>query len=214
VISLDVAAGGVSDRILPATLLVSLPGWQQLTQAVRAHLQAFHVASPLRRGMPKEELRTRLGLDGRTFGRVAARLLAEEAVREAGPLLALPDHEVRLTPEMQARIDRVFGELRAAGASPPGRHELETRHGLSSDELAVMIERGQLVEIASDLIYPRDTLDGIIMSVVAALRESGTITVAGVRDLTGTSRKYSLALLAHLDEKRITRRVGDDRVLM
>jgi len=37
--------------------------------------------------------------------------------------------------------------------------------------------------------------------------------VAGVRDLTGTSRKYSLAILAHLDERRVTRRVGDDRVL-
>ena len=213
VISLD-AMGMVAGRILPTTLLVSLPGWQKLTESARGHLQAYHAASPLRRGMPKEELRTRLGLDGRMFGRVVARLLAQDAVLEAGPLLALPDHEVRLTPQMQARVDRVMGELRAAGASPPGRQELETRYGLGSDELAVLIERGELVEVAPDLIYPREVLDEIIAAVVAALRQSGTITVAGVRDLTGTSRKYSLALLAHLDEKRITRRVGDDRVLM
>jgi selenocysteine-specific elongation factor len=206
--------GMAAGRILPTMLLVSLDGWEKLSAMARGHLQAFHTASPLRRGMPKEELRTRLGLDGRTFGRVVARLLAQEVVREAGPLLALPDHEVRLTPEIQARVDRVLGELRAAGTSPPGRHELETRYGLGSDELAVLIERGELVEIASDLIYPRDTLDQMISAVVASLRQSGTITVAGVRDLTGTSRKYSLALLAHLDEKRITRRVGDDRVLM
>lgn len=213
VVSLD-AMGMVAGRILPTTLLVSLPGWRKLAETARGHLQTYHATSPLRRGMPKEELRTRLGLDGRMFGRVVARLLAQDTIREAGPLLALPDHEVRLTPATQARVDRALSELRAAGASPPGRQELEARHGLTSDELAVLIERGELVEIAPDLIYLRDTLDGIIGAVVEALRQSGTITVAGVRDLIGASRKYSLALLAHLDEKRITRRVGDDRVLV
>ena len=70
------------------------------------------------------------------------------------------------------------------------------------------------MEVAADLLYPPDVLAGIVSEIVAAIRQRGTMTVAGVRDLTGTSRKYSLALLAHLDEKRITRRVGDDRVLM
>ncbi len=79
--------------------------------------------------------------------------------------------------------------------------------------LAVLIERGEVVEIAPDLIYPRDVLDRLTEAVVAALRQSGTITVASMRDLIGASRKYTLALLAYLDEKRITRRVGDDRVL-
>ncbi|MGE3272507.1 MAG: SelB C-terminal domain-containing protein, partial [Chloroflexota bacterium] len=212
VYSLD-SSGGAATRIVPTTLLVSAGGWEHLSRSALGHLAAYHRSSPLRRGMPKEELRTRLGLDGRTFTRVAARLLAEEQVRESGPLLALPHHEVQLSPTAQARVDRLMSELRAAGASPPGRQELEARHGLSADELAAVIERGDLVEIASDLIYPRDVLDEILGAVVAALRASGTITVAGVRDLTGTSRKYSLALLAHLDEKRITRRVGDDRVL-
>jgi selenocysteine-specific elongation factor len=213
VISLD-ALGMEAGRILPTTLLVSAPGWKRLAEVACSRLQAFHTAAPLRRGMPKEELRTRLSLDGRTFGRAVARLLAEGTVREAGPLLALPEHEVCLTPAVQARVDRVLADLRAAGASPPGRQELESRHGLGPDELAVLIERGELVEIAPDLIYPRDELDRIVGEVVAALRQSGKITVAGLRDLTGTSRKYSLALLAYLDEKRITRRVGDDRVLM
>ncbi|MCC7372399.1 MAG: selenocysteine-specific translation elongation factor [Chloroflexi bacterium] len=210
---LALVANEAGSRLLPSTLLVSRPGWQRLAEAALGHLQAFHTATPLRRGMPKEELRMRLGLDGRAFGRVAARLLAEEAVREVGPLLAHPTHEVRLTPEMQTRVERLLGELRAAGATPPGRQELEARHGLSPDVLAVLIERGEVVEIAPDLVYPRDVLDEIVASVVAAIQQSGTITVAGLRDLIGASRKYALALLTHLDEKRITRRVGDDRVL-
>ena len=77
----------------------------------------------------------------------------------------------------------------------------------------MLIERGDLVEVAPDLVYPRDVLDGIVGEIVGAIRERGSISVAGVRDLTGTSRRYSLPILAYLDEKRLTRRVGDDRVL-
>lgn len=49
--------------------------------------------------------------------------------------------------------------------------------------------------------------------VVAHLKERRTVTLAQVRDMLGTSRKYAQALLEHMDQERITRRVGDERVL-
>ena len=200
-------------RIVSNTLLTSRAGWERITAGVQGQIGEYHRAHPLRQGMPKEELRTRLGQDARTFSRVVGRLLAGGVVREAGPLLALQEHAVSLTPEMQARMDRLVAELRAGGASPAGRGDLEARHGLSSEATQVLIERGDLVEVAPDLVYPRDVLDGIVGEIVGAIRERGSISVAGVRDLTGTSRRYSLPILAYLDEKRLTRRVGDDRVL-
>jgi selenocysteine-specific elongation factor len=212
VVPLDGTDGG-TPRIVSNLLLASRAGWERLTAAVRGQVGEYHRAHPLRPGMPKEELRTRLGQDARTFSRVVGRLLVEGAVREAGPLLALPDHAVSLTPEMQARMDRLVSELRAGGASPPGRGELESRYGLSNEATQVLIERGDLVEVAPDLIYPRDVFDRLVDDIVGAIRERGSISVAGVRDLTGTSRRYSLPILAYLDEKRVTRRVGDDRVL-
>jgi selenocysteine-specific elongation factor len=217
VVLLDGAAAlqsGASARLVAASLLASRPGWERLSSAMRGHLQAYHASHPLRKGMPSAELRTRSGLEARTFARALARLLAEAQVVEVGPLLALPGHEVRLTPEMQARTSRLLAELQAAGASPPGRREIEDRHGVSTEETQALIERGDLVEVAPDVVYPRDVLDRIVDGIVAAIREHGAISVAGVRDLTGTSRKYSLAVLAYLDERRITKRVGDDRVLM
>jgi selenocysteine-specific elongation factor len=129
-------------------------------------------------------------------------------------LLALPDHEVRLTPDEQTRVERLLADLLAAGATPPGRSELEARHRLPSEVGQLLIERGELVEVAPDVVYRSDVLGQIVASIVAAIREHGPISVAGVRDLTGTSRKYALAIVAHLDERRITRRVGDDRVLV
>jgi selenocysteine-specific elongation factor len=213
IVALDGVDAGAA-RVASNALLVSRTGWDRIGGSARTGIGEHHRAHPLRRGMPREELRTRLAFDGRTFSRVLARLLADQTVRESGPLLALPDHEVRLTPDEQTRVERLLADLLAAGATPPGRSELEARHRLPSEVGQLLIERGELVEVAPDVVYRSDVLGQIVASIVAAIREHGPISVAGVRDLTGTSRKYALAIVAHLDERRITRRVGDDRVLV
>ncbi len=200
-------------RVTPTTLFASRVGWARLTNTVQGHVRAFHTAAPLRRGMPKEELRTRLGLDTRAFARVVARLVADGTVREVGPLLAMADFEVQLTPDLHLRVDRMLADLTAAGVSPPGRGDLESRHGVPPDATQLLIERGDLVEVAADMIYPRAVYDGVVAAIVAAIRSDGPISVAQVRDLTGTSRKYAMALMVHLDARRVTKRVGDDRVL-
>jgi selenocysteine-specific elongation factor len=79
--------------------------------------------------------------------------------------------------------------------------------------LNALIEQGQLVQLNEDVIFLTETYEEMRERVVTHLQEKGTITVAQLRDLFGTSRKYTLALLGYLDEKRITRRVGDERVL-
>jgi selenocysteine-specific elongation factor len=71
-----------------------------------------------------------------------------------------------------------------------------------------------VVAVAPDLVYRRDTFDRIADQVRKLAAEHGSITVAQVRDALGTSRKYALAILEHLDERRVTRRVGDTRVLV
>ena len=100
-----------------------------------------------------------------------------------------------------------------AGASPPSRGELEAELGLSPELLQALLDQGSLVEVSAELLYPRDVYDDLVARVVDAINLHGAITVAGVRDLFDTSRKYALALMSHLDERKITRRVGDERVL-
>ena len=195
------------------TLVVSRLGWERLVDQVRGGLASHHQAYPLRRGMPKEELRTRLGIDARTFVRLLERLLADGLVAETGPLLRLPDHDVALTPEQQRLVERLLDGLRGSGASPPARDELEARFGVSPELTQALIDRGELVEVAADLLYPRDVYEVLVDEVETTIRQRGPITVAGVRDLFDTSRKYALALLGHLDERKVTRRVGDERVL-
>jgi selenocysteine-specific elongation factor len=208
-----VALDGQKGALNPQTLIVSAPGWDRLVGRVTAALEAHHRSYPLRRGMPKEEVRTRLGVETRLFQRLVQRLLAEGRVAELGPLLSLAEHEVRFTPEQERQVEALLRLLREYGAAPPDRADWEAELRLSPELTQALLDQGRLVEVSAELLFPKDVYDDMLARVVEAIRQHGPITVAGVRDLFNTSRKFSLALMGHLDERKITRRIGDERVL-
>jgi selenocysteine-specific elongation factor len=208
-----IALGG--PRAVPTgqTLLISAPGWERIVGRIASALGTYHRTYPLRRGMPKEELRTRLGVESRLFQRLLQRLLDQGLLAESGPLVRLAEHSVRFDSEQEAKVAELLGLLRGYGSAPPDRDVLEAELRISPDLTQALIDRGQLVEVSPELLYPKEVYDELVAKVVEAIRQRGSITVAGVRDLFDTSRKYALALLGHLDERKLTRRVGDERVL-
>jgi selenocysteine-specific elongation factor len=208
-----VALDGQTRSMNAQTFLVSAAGWERLVERVSASLAAHHKTYPLRPGMAKEELRTRLGVESRLFQRLLQRLLAEERVAESGPLVRLAAHSVAFSPEQERQARQVLELLRRYGTAPPDRVELEAALGVSPELTQALLDRRELVEVSEDLLYPREVYTGMVDQVVDTIKKKGPITVAAVRDIFGTSRKFALALMAHLDERKITRRVGDERVL-
>jgi selenocysteine-specific elongation factor len=205
---------GAGPRLNANTVLVSASGWERIVGQAERVLAAYHQEYPLRRGMPREELRTRLGLDTRLFNRALGVLLARGQVVEDGSVhVRLPGHQVVFSPEQERRMATLRERLAAAGASPPARGELESTLGLSSEAVQALLDRGELVEVAPDVMYLRETYDELVATVRAMIAEQGAVTVGTYRDRFQTSRKYALALLEHLDQARVTRRVGDERVL-
>ncbi|HEX9015857.1 MAG TPA: selenocysteine-specific translation elongation factor [Chloroflexota bacterium] len=195
------------------SLVMSSSAWAALRERIENMLRSHHREYPFRRGMPREEGRSRCGLDARGFSRVEARLLSEGAIEEYGPLMAIAGHVVSFSVEVQQKTEALLASLRDAGASPPGTSELLNRYGLDNEVLAALLDQGSLVEIAPDIVLEKSAYEDTVARIVEAVKQHGSITVAAVRDLFGTSRKYALALMEHLDEKKITRRVGDERVL-
>jgi selenocysteine-specific elongation factor len=84
---------------------------------------------------------------------------------------------------------------------------------ISSELVDALIAQGRLVEVAAGLLYDRDTLAAISERIRADIAAHGPRTVAQIRDMLDASRKYALALVNYTDEHKITRRVGDERVL-
>ncbi len=128
-----------------------------------------------------------------------------------GRLCACLAHEPRLTPQQERAVAGVLARFAAEPFAPPVRAEVEEELGI--ELTALLVERGTLVRVGESVFFTRAAYDEAVRMLVGALRAQGALTVAAARDILGTSRKYVLPLLEHLDERRIAIRRGDDRVL-
>ncbi len=211
-----VALSGAQDGALKLdqrTFLVSAGGWEALTGRVETLLGAHHRSYPLRRGLPKEELRTRLTVEPRLFVRVLDRLKLQGTAAEDGPFVRLTSHEVRLTPEQEGLASQLEDVLREAGVAVPDRSEWESALRVSPELTDALLEQGRLVEVAPELLYDRRTFDSLVDRIRSAIETQGPLTVSQIRDVLGASRKYVLPLVGYTDDHKITRRVGDERKL-
>jgi len=196
-----------SDASHPSTVLYSASAWRRVKQEAARALEMYHRQYPLRRGMPKEELRSRLQISPQAFPHAVARLAQEQALGEEGNLVRLPEHQVQTSPEQRARLEEYVRILRSDPYSPP------TDHGLEPELVAVLGGEGKVVRATEAVVYDAQVYREMEGQVLQRIREQGKITVAEVRDMFHTSRKYALALMEHLDQQRITRRMGDEHVL-
>jgi len=192
------------------TLVISAAGWDNLTQRAEAILGGYHRQFPLRSGMPQEELKSRLGLSARAFTACLDRWIASKTVILDGTAVRLPAHTVRLSSQQEEQRRTLITALQDRATTPPSLQEVEEAFG--SDLVAALIERGEVVRVGES-VFLRTTYDAMVQRILGHLEAAGHITVAEVRDMFNTSRKYAIALLEHLDAQRITRRVGDERVL-
>ncbi len=188
------------------TLLYTAEGLAALWDRLRDVLSAYHRQFPLRRGISREELRSRLGLDSRAFDQAVALWGRRGEVKEAPGSVSLPGHEPRPDASQEERARQLLAALRSQPFSPPALDG-------DDDLLSYLEDRGDIVWVGEGIVFAAEAYREMVERVVAHLRERQTVTLAQVRDLLGTSRKYAQALLEHMDEQRVTRRVGDERVL-
>jgi selenocysteine-specific elongation factor len=142
------------------------------------------------------------------------RLAGDGRIAERGSSLALPTHTPTLTPEQEAAWSRARAALAREPLQPPSPGTLESEYGVDRELVAALAERGDLVRIGTEAVFLPDAVAAFAEAVVGELVASGTITVARARDLTGSSRKHVLPLLGFLDDRGLTRRSGDDRILV
>ena len=196
--------------------LISAFGWNELVERMLAALRTYHRTYPLKQGMPREELRSRLqdrlsNLGGRLYNQIVARAGHQGAIAENATSIWSSDHTVQFGPEQQRRVDALLERFRRAPYTTPSVAECAAQ--LGDDLFSALIEGGTLTRLGDEVVFLSETVEEMEQAVVSRIRDQGGITIAQVRDAFGASRKYALALMEHLDEKHVTRRVGDERVL-
>jgi selenocysteine-specific elongation factor len=200
------SAVALSDQLAMGTQLYTFAGWTRLSAKAQQSLAAYHAQNPLRTGMTREELRSRLGVTGNLANLVLNTLAGSGTLVDETGVLRLPDHSVAVSEQQQAEMDAFVVKL---GADPFPVEQPK----IAAELLALLGEQARIVR-AGDVTFDAATWDRLQAQVVGHLRANGTVTVAEVRDMQGTSRKYALAVLEHLDDLKVTRRQGDERVLL
>jgi len=213
------ASGEVLQMTREPRIFLAREAFENLKKGMLEELAAYLATNPLKEGMGKEELKTRLPKrsDQRFFTPLLSALEREGAV--------VPDREIvkpagRLEKKVGASDglgEKINGFLLEKGIEPPTVKEIMERLRCDEkavrDNLALLTRNNSVVRISSDLFYATPALDGLREKLLARLKEKGEITPPEYRDLTGLSRKFLIPLLEYFDSEKLTIRVGDKRVL-
>lgn len=189
--------------------------WADIERRIHDLLSDFHAREPLRAGMAREELRTKAfpGWDSKWFALAMSRAAANGIVCEHGTLAALPSHSVTLSPVQQGWARRIEDAFASCLMSPPEKPDAMAG-GAPQAVLDYLIDTGVVMRIGPELLFHRDAIAKALEIARELGRDGRAFTAAEFRDSCGNSRKYAVALLEYLDSSRITKRVGDERVLV
>jgi selenocysteine-specific elongation factor len=198
-------------RIRPVgSVLVGREVWETLERRARGDVGDHLRQHPLRAGMPREELRSRLGLPRSLFLAVVGELVAVGAVTESGGAIGLPGHEPHPTAEQQRVIDAILEELARRAFAPPSLPELGQRLPLTPDLIEYLLTRRLVVRLSRDTLMLAETWEDGLQQVRDHLQRMGRITFAQARQLLQGNRRAVLFLLDWLDGRGETVRRGDE----
>jgi selenocysteine-specific elongation factor len=205
-----------TDRLVSAEIV------KERASRLLALVGDFHKTQPLVDGLPREEARERLfsRAHPHVFELVLHQLAADRqlVVRDR---LALPGHRLELTPEEARARDAVAAAYKRHGLKPPDAASVAADQRLSPalvDKITALLLRQKVLARIDTLVFHADALQQL-KSDVQALKASApggraTVDVATFKDRYGVSRKFAIPLLEWLDRERVTRRVGDTRIVL
>jgi selenocysteine-specific elongation factor len=171
----------------------------------------------LSHGAPLDQVRSRSGAGEKVFEGIVARMVAGGTLSRRETSLAPPGHRAASATGAREEADRLADLFRKEGLTPRETAELLKELGLAGkkglDLIAFLLKEGTLVRIKEEYIVHRGAIEELVAKLREFLSSRKELTVADFKELTGTSRKFTIPLLEHLDRSRVTLRVGESRKL-
>jgi len=212
------SAGDILQMTREPRIYLARDAFESLKNGLKDEVSAFLASNPLKHGIGKEELKTRMPKrsDQRFFTPLLSALERDGLLIPERDIVKLAGHVVRSAASAEDLTSAFSAFLREKALEPPTIKEFMERFHCDEksvrDNLAILVRNGNAVRISSDLFYASEVLDGLREKLMHHLRENEGITPPEYRELTGLSRKFLIPLLEHFDSEKVTIRVGDRRV--
>jgi selenocysteine-specific elongation factor len=200
--------------------LVSAQAMTKCAAAIRQAVEAFHGENPLLPGIPKQDLRGRAGNPRvEIFEAALDDLVKQRALVISGDLVQRAGREIALSPEEARAKEMIAQEFEHAGLAVPSfaavLEKLPVESRRAQKILQILLREKVLIKVADDLVYHRSAVVRLREMLTKYRGERGDrLAVPAFKELTGVTRKYAIPLLEYLDREQVTRRVGDERVIL
>ena len=202
-------------------VLVSGKSFEEARKKVLEKVDRFQKENPLLQGIAREDLRASLGrrVRAETFRAALEELVAEKKLEAPGDIVKKAGSEITLQPEEAKAKDQIEAAFAAAGLAVPSVKEVLAKLVVESKRaeklLQILLREKSLVRVSPELIFHRQALGNLKDRLSGYKRTKGErISVPVFKELAGITRKYAIPLLEYLDRERVTRRAGDERVIL
>jgi selenocysteine-specific elongation factor len=192
---------------------------QELEQEIQKLLAAYHRKNPLKPGLSKEELRRQLPpqMEVRLFNYLLSGLVQKKQIALEKDLVRLAAHKVTLAGDQEELMTRAAALYHRGHFAPPTLKEVAAALNVPTDNikqlLQILVNQGRLVKVKEDLYFHQEAIQNLKSRLIDFLKQHKEITVVQFKDLTQTSRKFTIPLLEYFDTTRTTVRVGETRRL-
>jgi len=186
--------------------ILSVTVWKTVHARLLAELMRFHMAFPLRLGMPREELRSQLQFPPAVLALYLAQV---PEITDDADLLRLETHSISFDYAQTQAVEQLLATMQ--GSSGLFAYA-EASALVGAEVLPALIELKQILRLNREVLITQARYTEIAAAVLRHIDEHGSITAAELRDQLNTSRKFAIALLEHLDAVGVTTRQGAGRI--
>ncbi len=202
-------------------MLISGRLFEDVRKKITEKVERFHKENPLLPGIAREDLRASLSkrVRSETFRAALDELVAQKKLDAPGELVKKAGSEIALLPEEAKAKEQIEAAFASAGLTVPSVKEVLAKLTVESKRaeklLQILLREKNLVRVSPELVFHRQALAQLKEQLSAYKKAKGDrINVPAFKELTGITRKYAIPLLEYLDRERVTRRAGDERVIL
>jgi selenocysteine-specific elongation factor len=200
---------GDTRLLMMGSFLIRQEDLETIESQLLSLVSDFHRRHPLKKGIPKEELKGRVSAPGSL---VEELLSASSGLEVAGDVVQEKGRRIRFSPEQERQREQIEDRFRQAGLAPPDKAEILAK--FDPKVFYAMVKQGTLIGLNEQIYLHRQVLDQAREQIGKELAGRGGMRLGEMKDVWGTTRKFAVPLAEYLDRIGFTQREGDKRSLV